>query len=255
MKKAAKPRSVEAPKRKSNSKTKRKFIRPVDTTSARDESSKRAASKVRGFVASQLLCDNGPLRIRAFTTIRDSGWVPQNYLQSGFFRFALGHDIQMKDFDDLYREHAPAVYRMSMRYVGRSQIAEEIVSENFLALHEQFEHVDQSQLPAWLFTVAKRRAIDYWRRQEHEESLTAAVAEQAAAPADKPDVLELIRGCGSLKPMHRACVLLRYLHGMSRSEIAARTGLDESQVKGHLQYALKLLKQELAKSAIQNPLR
>ena len=66
--------------------------------------------------------------------------------------------------------------------------------------------------------------------------------------------MELIRGCGSLKPVHRACILLRYLHGMSRREIAARTGLDENQVKSYLQYAIKLLKKELTKGGVQNPL-
>lgn len=161
----------------------------------------------------------------------------------------------MKDFDQLYRDYASAVFRMSLRYVGRSEIAEEIVGEAFLALHEQFDRVDQAQLPAWLFTVAKRRAIDYWRRQAHEQELTATVEQEAVAPAAGAGVMELIRGCGSLKPVHRACILLRYLHGMSRSEIAARTGLDENQVKSYLQYAIKLLKKELAKGGVQNPLR
>ncbi len=42
--------------------------------------------------------------------------------------------------------------------------------------------------------------------------------------------------------MHRACVMLRYVYGMTRPEVAARMGLSETQVKGHLQYALKLLR-------------
>jgi RNA polymerase sigma-70 factor (ECF subfamily) len=45
-----------------------------------------------------------------------------------------------------------------------------------------------------------------------------------------------------LKPIHRACVILRYVQGMTRAEVAATTGLSEMQVKGHLQYALVLLR-------------
>jgi RNA polymerase sigma-70 factor (ECF subfamily) len=41
--------------------------------------------------------------------------------------------------------------------------------------------------------------------------------------------------------------MLRYVHGMSRSEIAERTGLSEVQVKGHLQYALALLRKVYGK--------
>jgi DNA-directed RNA polymerase specialized sigma24 family protein len=36
--------------------------------------------------------------------------------------------------------------------------------------------------------------------------------------------------------------MLRFVEGMTRAEIAAATGLSEMQVKGHLQYALALLR-------------
>jgi RNA polymerase sigma-70 factor (ECF subfamily) len=36
--------------------------------------------------------------------------------------------------------------------------------------------------------------------------------------------------------------MLRYVSGMTRAEIAAETGMSETQVKGHLQYALSLLR-------------
>jgi RNA polymerase sigma-70 factor (ECF subfamily) len=36
--------------------------------------------------------------------------------------------------------------------------------------------------------------------------------------------------------------MLRYVYGMTRAEIAEETGLNEMQVKGHLQYALELLR-------------
>src|SRR5947209_3585673 len=103
-------------------------------------------------------------------------------------------------------------------------------------------------LPAWLFTVAKRRAVDYWRKQLHEQSLDESVPEQVA-PVAARDVMGLIGSCGSVNATHRACVVLRYMHGMTRAEIAARTGLDINQVKGYLQYALKLLRDEIKKGA------
>ena len=49
------------------------------------------------------------------------------------------------------------------------------------------------------------------------------------------------QGAG-LKSVHRLCVMLRYVYGMTRAEIAAETGLTDMQVKGHLQYALSLLR-------------
>ena len=52
----------------------------------------------------------------------------------------------------------------------------------------------------------------------------------------------------ALKPVHRVCLILRYVHGMERGEIARETGLSETQVKGHLQYGRRLLRQQLGAS-------
>ena len=50
-----------------------------------------------------------------------------------------------------------------------------------------------------------------------------------------------------LKPVHRACLHLRYVHDLDRADIAKRLGLTEIQVKGHLQYGRELLRKRLAK--------
>lgn len=154
----------------------------------------------------------------------------------------------MRDFEEVYRRYVSAVYRLCVRCVGRREVAEDLTSETFLALYRQQDRVDDSQLPAWLFTVAKRRAIDYWRRQRYEE--LHAPEESVDAPSDAGlDVRALLARCTRLNSAHRAVLLLRYGHGMSRSEIAERTGLGEMQVKAYLQYALKLLRDEITKEA------
>jgi DNA-directed RNA polymerase specialized sigma24 family protein len=40
--------------------------------------------------------------------------------------------------------------------------------------------------------------------------------------------------------------MLRYVYGMTRAEIAAKTGLSEMQVKGYLQYGLEVLRRSFA---------
>ncbi len=59
----------------------------------------------------------------------------------------------------------------------------------------------------------------------------------------------LIESCKDLKPVHRACLLLRFVHGMTRAEIAVELGLTENQVKGSLQYALELLRKALPRAS------
>jgi DNA-directed RNA polymerase specialized sigma24 family protein len=45
------------------------------------------------------------------------------------------------------------------------------------------------------------------------------------------------------------CLILRYEHGLSREEIGKRLGLSDTQVRGHLQYALTLLRKTLVAQA------
>ena len=150
----------------------------------------------------------------------------------------------MSEFDDLYAAYAGAVFRYALKCVGRRELAEEIVSEAFLALHRNMAVVDVSQLPGWLFAVAKNRAIDYWRRANVERRYL----ENCSTPpptAGRPSVEAWVADAKGLKPVHRACLILRYVHGLDRAAIARRLGLTENQVKGHLQYALTILRREM----------
>lgn len=146
----------------------------------------------------------------------------------------------MASFEDLYRQHVQSVFRFAMSVTGNREEAEDLTSEAFLALHRNLSAIEQSLLPGWLLTVVRNRARDAWRRriveERHREELRKAPA-ASAAPLE-----EWILNDADLKPIHRACVMLRYVEGMTRAEIAATTGLSEMQVKGYLQYALALLR-------------
>ena len=147
------------------------------------------------------------------------------------------------EFEALYRRHAPAVYRYALSVVRRRELAEDLVSEAFLALHRELDRIDRTQLPGWLITVVRNRARDLWRRRAVEERY-AEEESRTTTPAgpDAPALEQWILESEDLKPVHRACLVLRYAWGMSRAEIAEQIGLSEAQVKGHLQYALNLLR-------------
>ena len=152
-------------------------------------------------------------------------------------------------FDDVYRAHAAAVYRVCLRAVSRREVAEELTSEVFLSLHQRWNELTPDQLPAWLFTVAKRRAADYWRRQYVEENWVAAQIEDTTWSEPEHPLEHLLVSCTALKPIHRICLTLRFAQGMSRQEISQATRLTELQVKSHLQYALHLLRNHILPAA------
>ena len=146
------------------------------------------------------------------------------------------------EFEDLYRQHAQAVFRFALSVTRRRDIAEDLTSEAFLSLHRHLGTIDQSQLPGWLLTVVRNRARDWWRHQLVEERHARQVLADGNGRTVEPQLERWILTASDLKPVHRACLTLRYVQGMTRAEVAMATGLSETQVKGHLQYALKLLR-------------
>lgn len=149
----------------------------------------------------------------------------------------------MEDFECLYRQHAETVLRYAMRCVGRKDVAEDIASEAFWQLHKNMGSIDIGRLPAWLFTVVRNRAIDYWRRYKLETEYTK-LNSIPAEPSFTPSDGNLLQ-CSALKDIHRICLILHYVHGMTRTEIAEFTGLRETQIKGYLRSGLSILREAL----------
>ena len=65
----------------------------------------------------------------------------------------------MDAFEDIDRRHGESVFRFVWRLVGRRHIAEEVTADVFVSLLQHKDSVQVDQLPAWLFTVARHRAI------------------------------------------------------------------------------------------------
>jgi RNA polymerase sigma-70 factor (ECF subfamily) len=172
-------------------------------------------------------------------TLGREGGVPPDFRK--VFRTGPLSVFSMATFEELYHQHVQAVFRFALSVAGRREVAEDLTSEAFLALHKNLESIDQTQLPGWLLTVVRNRARDWWRRQAVELRYAERIAERRAR-VEEPAIERWILESGDLKPIHRSCVMLRYVYGMTRAEIARQTGLSETQVKGHLQYALTLLR-------------
>ncbi|MFD8249652.1 RNA polymerase sigma factor [Nocardia sp. NPDC059691] len=74
-------------------------------------------------------------------------------------------------FDNLFRSHAPAVFRLAIKaFGGDRDRANDIVQEVFLAVWEQYDrdflNAEAPEAAALIMTIAKRRVIDSWRRSD-----------------------------------------------------------------------------------------
>lgn len=149
----------------------------------------------------------------------------------------------IEEFDSIYREHSGKVFRQALKSVGQREVAEDITSDTFLTLYRVSERLAPERLLPWLLTVARNLAMDHWRRRAVEDRHRQSVSEPVVAP--ETSSVESLFHDPALKQEHRACLLLRYVHGLERAEIAARLGMTENQVKSALQYGLVLLRRSL----------
>ena len=147
----------------------------------------------------------------------------------------------MDDFEGAYRRHFAAVFRFAVSVTGRRDVAEDLTAEAFLELHRHAGAIRLDELPAWLFVVVRNRARDLWRHQLVEQRYVlwmTGTALTSVEPESVPHWLSDER----LKPVQRVSLELHYVWGYTVSEIAKRLGLTDGQVKGHLQRALRLLR-------------
>lgn len=170
----------------------------------------------------------------------------------------------MRSANDAARTVA-AVWRMESakivatltRTVGDFPLAEDLAQEAFLDALRQWPSEGVPRNPAaWLTAVAKRKAIDGWRRQERYDDRIAAIAhdrerEQADAVAADPwdpdaiddDVLRLIFiSCHPvLSREARVALTLRVVGGLATEEIARAFVVPVATVQQRIVRAKKTL--------------
>ena len=140
----------------------------------------------------------------------------------------------------LYREYGRLVYAVAYRVLGRRDLAEEAAQETFVRAWRAADRFDVDRDPAsWLATIAKRAAIDVYRR----EARRPAVALSDVATSD-PALMSLPPDLGTLDavwhvrraidelPADEATIVrLQHLDGMTHSEISDQLGIAVGTVK------------------------
>jgi len=95
----------------------------------------------------------------------------------------------------------------------------------------------------WLATIARNRAVDYFRHRPMTEELPADIATNDPDRTEALAVMAIVR---TLPEAYRETLTLRLVEGMTGPEIAARTGLTEGSVRVNLHRGMKQLREQLA---------
>ena len=157
--------------------------------------------------------------------------------------------------DAVWRMEAAKIVATLTRVVGDVGLAEDFAAD---ALVDALEQWPATGVPrnagAWLTTVAKRKAIDHWRRQDRQEAKYATLARELEPTLDDAwdpdriddDVLRLIFVSTHpvLSPEGRIALTLRVVGGLTTEEIAQAFLTSKATVAARITRAKKTLGDE-----------
>ena len=132
----------------------------------------------------------------------------------------------------VFREEAGRLAASVTRILGDFDAAEEVVQDALLAAWQQWPADGLPDRPgAWLWTVARRRAIDVLRRDVRYRARVSAL-EFPVERADEDDRLMLIFTCchPALSQEAQVALTLRTLCGLSTAEIASAFLVSETAI-------------------------
>jgi len=141
---------------------------------------------------------------------------------------------------ELYREYGRLVYAVALRALGRTDLAEEATQQTFVRAWQAADRIDVDRDPApWLATIAKRVAIDIYRREARRPagSLDDAAPDDTALVTLPPelDTLDAVwrvrHAIDTLPSEESEIVRMQHLEGMTHSEISEKLDVPLGTVK------------------------
>jgi RNA polymerase sigma factor (sigma-70 family) len=148
-------------------------------------------------------------------------------------------------FQRFLDEHRDAVWRFLAASVGRVD-ADDCFQETFLAALRAYPRLrPDSNLRAWVLTIAQRKALDAHRRRARGAVPVADVV-TLERPVDVDGAVaddDLWVAVRALPPRQRAAVVLRHVADLPHRDIAAVVGCSEEAARRSLADGLKRLRE------------
>ena len=163
-------------------------------------------------------------------------------------------------FARLYDRYDRACFHLVRRLLGaaHAEAAEDLCQETWIAVSRNGASFDpaKASFAAWLFTIARHKTFDHFRRQRMAILATAPDEAAAMVPDPQPSPLdqvqsreraeEIVAAVEALPLEQRGVFVMFADGGLSLEEIAEVTGVAVETAKSRLRYARAKLRQSLA---------
>jgi RNA polymerase sigma-70 factor, ECF subfamily len=158
---------------------------------------------------------------------------------------AEGDGRRAGDFDEVYREHFPYVWRSLRRLGVHPADVEDITHEVFVVVHRKLAEFDgRRPLKPWLFGIAFRLASEDRRRARRRFEVAVPNIERACGAPAADDLIEsderrrLVLEClQKLDVAQRAVLILLDIDGEAAADVAAAMDVPLATVYSRLRVA------------------
>lgn len=149
--------------------------------------------------------------------------------------------------------HANEIYRFCHRMLNDPVLAEDVLQQVFLEAYRDLGRFSGRAFRAWLFSIARLRALDAVKRRKREnrhpaahEAATELHSEQTPTSTEFMEDAQigqaLIECLSKLSPETREAVILRFQEGLSYDEMAQLCGEKPNTLQVRVSRALPVLR-------------
>jgi len=168
---------------------------------------------------------------------------------------AFARDQSQDAFTVLVQRHLDLVYCAALRQVRSPQLAEEVAQSVFSDLGRNAARLKPSTvLPAWLYAVTRRTAIDVVRREARRQLREQIALEMNAMNPTADDWMQieplLDEAMHALDVTDRTAVLLRYFENKSLREVGETLGTTDDAARKRVSRAVDRLREFFAKRGV-----
>jgi RNA polymerase sigma factor (sigma-70 family) len=163
--------------------------------------------------------------------------------------------VSLPPFDDVVTAHSRVVLRVCRALLPATD-AEDAAAEAFLAALEAYPRLrPDSDVVAWLVTIAHRKALDVLRRRARHAVPLAEIPDVGAAA--EPDLADerLWQAVRALPDKQRHAVSYHYIADLAYAEVAAIMGTTEAAASRNAADGIKALRRTYASSADHLPIQ
>lgn len=175
------------------------------------------------------------------------------------------HDT--KALMEIFDRYGRTIYSIIFRTVRDSAVAEDLTQEAFLRMWNRIQTFDpqKSQFAPWFLTIARNRALEYFRSSKNnpsQSSLECASSEHPELFSGIKDELfhsnlgeKLHSAFENLDPIQRQALELSYFEGLTPSDIAGKLTLPVENIRTSISSALAQLRAAIGRTVTEESSR